>query len=212
MDVSTGEYLDFSAFYLLPIVLAAWFIGPNHSLFIAIISLLVWINAEISVGIKYQIVDDLTAGIIFIANAILVTINYLIIVFLITLLKKKVQLSAEQKLIRQKTQTIIDLSQNICGLFGEHVTRHNSEIMNWINAREESGQQVSDKVKRASSAIGKEAQAFSKVSFNIQNYSQDMDVDSFLKELKRQLESIEKFDTKTSKKLSAPEKNHDFKE
>jgi len=42
-DYATGTHISFSAFYLLPVSLAAWFLGANFALFIAALCVSVWI-------------------------------------------------------------------------------------------------------------------------------------------------------------------------
>jgi signal transduction histidine kinase len=49
-DYKTGTHISLSAFYLLPVSLAAWFVGPRFAFFISVLCVIVWIAAGALTG------------------------------------------------------------------------------------------------------------------------------------------------------------------
>src|SRR5437763_9462906 len=49
-DYLTGTHISFSAFYLLPVSVAAWFVGNVFGLFIAAICVTVWVWGNVGAG------------------------------------------------------------------------------------------------------------------------------------------------------------------
>lgn len=54
LDYLTGPQMAFSIFYLLPISLVAWFIGPKQGYLFSILSAIVWLLAELAWGLNYS--------------------------------------------------------------------------------------------------------------------------------------------------------------
>jgi len=54
VDYLTGYEVSFSIFYLLPVSLIAWFVGRRPAIFIAIISALIWLLADLTSGHTYS--------------------------------------------------------------------------------------------------------------------------------------------------------------
>ena len=187
VDFKTGENIDFSVLYFLPIVIAAWFLRQEINIGIVIVSTSIWLYSEWSIGTRYQETHSLFI------NGLLLLISDLFLVALISRLKKEIQLSAERKILYEKEKLIIKTSQSICGLIGQYVSFHNSEIINWINTRKNSGHQVSEKVEKSSQAIGKGVGVLTSMSFgSIYGVGKTLHEDKFLLDLNDQLKSIEK--------------------
>lgn len=185
-DVKTGEFIDFSFLYFLPIVISSWFLGQRSTIVFVLISTFSWLYSEWSIGTRYQETHS------FFINGLLLLISFLFLVVLIGRLKKEIKISAENKIIREKEETIIKTSQSICGLIGQHVAAHNSEIIDWVNTRKNSGHQVSDKVDKSSQAIGKNIHILTEMSFyDIYNGNNVLEVDSLMEDLKNRLNNIE---------------------
>lgn len=54
VDYLSGYALFFSAFYLVPVGLAAWFVGGAFGIFISISSVAVWLVGDFAAGVKYS--------------------------------------------------------------------------------------------------------------------------------------------------------------
>ena len=54
VDYLTGYALFFSAFYLLPVALAAWFVGARFGIIICISSVAVWLAGDLAAGVNYS--------------------------------------------------------------------------------------------------------------------------------------------------------------
>jgi signal transduction histidine kinase len=50
VDYVTGTHISFSAFYLLPVCLAAWFVSAGFALFIATLCVVVWLAGNLAAG------------------------------------------------------------------------------------------------------------------------------------------------------------------
>lgn len=77
VDYLTGNELSFSLFYLLPIFLTAWYVNSTVGLSISVLSAVVWLIADISVGENY------THPIIYFWNTLIrfgffITVTYLV--------------------------------------------------------------------------------------------------------------------------------------
>jgi signal transduction histidine kinase len=81
VDYLTGFELMFSAFYLLEVGLAAWFVGRGVGLLMAILSVAAWLAGDFAAGARYS------TPLIPIWNALILLVVYLIIVLLLTNLR-----------------------------------------------------------------------------------------------------------------------------
>ncbi len=54
VDYLTGYAIFFSAFYLIPVALAAWFIGSFLGITISILSVVAWLAGDLAAGAKYS--------------------------------------------------------------------------------------------------------------------------------------------------------------
>ena len=63
VDYFTGPEIAFSVFYLLPIMLAAWFAGKRSGILLAVFSSLIWLLADLSaVTSTTRALNDLAAS------------------------------------------------------------------------------------------------------------------------------------------------------
>jgi signal transduction histidine kinase len=53
VDYLTGYAIFFSAFYLLPVGMAAWFVGPRFAVAISILSIMIWLAGDFAAGAHY---------------------------------------------------------------------------------------------------------------------------------------------------------------
>jgi phosphate/sulfate permease len=54
VDYLTGYVLVFSAFYLLPVSLAAWYVGGGFGAAISVMSVAAWLTGDVAAGVKYS--------------------------------------------------------------------------------------------------------------------------------------------------------------
>lgn len=54
LDVATGYELSFSVFYLVPIVVATWYLGQHMGYLLCVLSALTWYAADLSAGHPYS--------------------------------------------------------------------------------------------------------------------------------------------------------------
>ncbi len=91
-DLITGYEYSFSLFYLIPIVMAAWYVGTRAGLLIAGLSAVIWFLADIGSGNQYS------SSIAYLWNVLIRLGFYLIVVTLLFNLKRA--LTTEQELAR----------------------------------------------------------------------------------------------------------------
>ncbi len=83
LDYLTGYELAFSPFYLLPVIVSAWYVGRNTGLVFAGLSALTWFAADFATGHSY------TTPVFYFWNTLLRGINFLVVVWLVTSLKSE---------------------------------------------------------------------------------------------------------------------------
>ncbi|PWU12783.1 MAG: hypothetical protein C5B50_20825 [Verrucomicrobia bacterium] len=81
VDYLTGFEVMFSVFYLLPIGVAAWFIGKGFGLAMSVLSVLVWIIGDLQAGKHYA------NPVVPVWNAVILAAFYFIVVWLLTSLR-----------------------------------------------------------------------------------------------------------------------------
>jgi diguanylate cyclase (GGDEF)-like protein len=86
IDSLTGYELAFSPFYLIPVVIVAWFVGFRAGMLYALVSSLVWFSAENFAGQHYSY------PIIYFWNTMLRLANFIVVVVLVTRLKRELNL------------------------------------------------------------------------------------------------------------------------
>src|SRR5574341_360426 len=82
VDYLTGNELNFSLFYLAPIVLATWFVDQNAGLLMSWLSALSWLAAEYAAGLRYSNLS------IYFWNTLIRTIFFVIVTYLFAELQK----------------------------------------------------------------------------------------------------------------------------
>jgi signal transduction histidine kinase len=95
VDYLTGFEVLFSAFYLLEVGLAAWFVGKGFGLVMSVLSVLVWIGGDVAAGARYS------RPFVPIWNAMILMAVYFSVVWLLTSLRR-FQGELEGK-VRQRT-------------------------------------------------------------------------------------------------------------
>ena len=98
VDYLTGYALFFSAFYLLPVGLAAWFAGGAFGVLVSGLSVVVWLVGDFAAGVKYP------SALIPIWNgAIALTVYFVVVKTLVSL--RRLQLELEER-VRQRTAAL----------------------------------------------------------------------------------------------------------
>jgi signal transduction histidine kinase len=80
-DYVTGFEITFSIFYLLPIILAAWFVGSGFAIWVAVLSVAVAVGGDIKAGETYS------SRLVPVWNASITFVFYLLFVWLLMRLK-----------------------------------------------------------------------------------------------------------------------------
>jgi signal transduction histidine kinase len=95
VDYLTGYALFFSAFYLLPVGLAAWFVGAPSGFIISILSVAVWLVGDAAAGVKYSSLFVPVWN-----GAIALTVYFVVVKALVSL--RRLQRELEER-VRQRT-------------------------------------------------------------------------------------------------------------
>jgi signal transduction histidine kinase len=98
IDYLTGFEIMFSAFYLLEVGAAAWFVGRGFGLLMAALSVAVWIGGDFAAGARYS------TPLIPIWNALILLVLYSIVVLLLASLRS-LQRGLEAR-VDQRTQAL----------------------------------------------------------------------------------------------------------
>jgi signal transduction histidine kinase len=81
VDYLTGREVSVSVFYLLGVALAVWFVSPGFGVFVSALSLLVSLASDVANGTQF------TSLIVPLWNAVVMLAFYLVVVWLLTLLR-----------------------------------------------------------------------------------------------------------------------------
>ncbi len=98
IDFLTGYEVFFSVFYLLAVGLAAWYVGRGVGLLMSVLSVAVWIGGDLAAGAHYS------SELVPIWNALILTVFYFIVVWLLTYLRS-LQRELETR-VQQRTQAL----------------------------------------------------------------------------------------------------------
>ncbi len=98
IDYFTGYAIFFSAFYLIPVALAAWFIGSSFGNIISVISVAVWLAGDFAAGARYSI------WLVPIWNGTIALTVYLVVVKTLTSLRQSHNELEER--VRQRTAAL----------------------------------------------------------------------------------------------------------
>lgn len=186
IDFLTGEELSFSIFYFIPIIVVSWFFGKRAGVAISFVSAITWLAAEVSTGKIYS------SYIILVWNTTMRLLIFLIITYLLALLKTNIVKVYELRNKRQKEKAIIETVQKMVLIMAEYITANNSEILDWVERRKNSGHQVSEKLENASRSIGQSLKALTQVCFieNKMNKQEKNNPDKYLDALKAKLDEL----------------------
>ncbi len=88
-----------------------------------------------------------------------------VIYFLWTKKQKAMLLAREKEIQAEKVETVLKSMQRITVLLAEHLTVHNSQIMNWVEFKRKQGSPVSEKVEKPCRKIAHTLQCLSEISF-----------------------------------------------
>jgi len=95
VDYLTGYVLVFSAFYLLPVSLAAWYVGGGFGAAISVMSVAAWLTGDVAAGVKYpNLFVPVWNG------TIALTVYFVVVKALVSL--RKLQKELEER-VRQRT-------------------------------------------------------------------------------------------------------------
>jgi signal transduction histidine kinase len=98
VDYLTGYAIFFSAFYLMPVALAAWFVGNASGIVISIVSVIIWLAGDIAAGAHYSsLLVPIWNG------AIALTVYFVVVKTLVTL--RESQKDLEER-VRQRTTAL----------------------------------------------------------------------------------------------------------
>ncbi len=98
VDYITGYAIFFSAFYLIPVALAAWFIGNAFGTTISILSVAAWLAGDFAAGAKYS------SWLVPMWNGAIVLTVYLVVVRALASLRRSHQ--ELEKRVRQRTAAL----------------------------------------------------------------------------------------------------------
>ncbi|MBU6402516.1 MAG: hypothetical protein KGS61_19520, partial [Verrucomicrobia bacterium] len=98
VDYLTGFEMTFSAFYLLEVGLASWYVGQGFGLLMSVLSAVTWIGGDMAAGARYS------NPFVPIWNALILIVFYFIVVWLLTNLRS-LQRGLETK-VRQRTEAL----------------------------------------------------------------------------------------------------------
>ena len=82
VDYLTGNEINFSLFYLAPIVIVTWFVNQTAGLVMSFLSALSWLTAEYAAGLRYSHPS------IYLLNTLIRTSFYVIVTYLVAELQK----------------------------------------------------------------------------------------------------------------------------
>src|ERR1700691_5361444 len=80
-DYLSGYEIFFSAFYLVAVALAAWFVGKSFGLIVSILSVAIWLAGDVAAGAHYS------TPFVPIWNMVVLTAVYVIVVWLVDRLR-----------------------------------------------------------------------------------------------------------------------------
>ncbi len=96
-----------------------------------------------------------------------------VVIYFLWAKKQKAMLLAHEKEIQaEKVETVLKSMQRITALLAEHLTAHNSQIMNWLEFKRKQGSPASEKVAEPCRKIAHTLQCLSEISF-VLPYSED---------------------------------------
>lgn len=184
IDYITGAAFPLVIIYFLPMTIVVWYVSLRSGV------LLSFICTASSVFSELFYTNAAITKHIFIANALKRLLVFLVFSIIVYALKKNLELSAKNKLIIQRSQAIIDTSQRTTGVIVESITKHNSELLSWINKQKENGQHVPEIIEVTQRNIGESLRALSEASFCETVGNKELDVDDFIGILQKKVKNV----------------------
>jgi hypothetical protein len=181
LDYVTGSSFSLVILYFFPIIIVVWYVNLR----IGVLFSFICIVANILTDLLYNNIHPFSH--VFILNIIKRLLIFLIFAIIVYTLKKNQELSAKNKLIIQKSQAIIKTSQRTTGVIVESITKHNSELLSWINKQKENGQHVPEIIETTCRDIGFSLHALSEASFCETVESKELDIEDFIRLLQKKL-------------------------
>lgn len=99
-DYLTGYDISFSVFYLLAIGVAVWFVGRRFAILISALSIATWLAADWAAGATYS------SSFTLVWNAVITLVFYMVVVWLLSLLKSSQETLEER--VRQRTVALTE--------------------------------------------------------------------------------------------------------
>jgi len=187
IDFLTGVEFNFYIFYLIPISLTSWYAGKRLGILSAIISEIIWFIADILGGHIYS------STFILFGNSMIRLCLFIAIAMLLSYFKVIQKKQYQSELSLQKNKNIIETFQTLTAIIAENITQQNAEIIIWLNKKRNKGENISQKVEKASHIIGLSMKCLSETSY-LNPYRDNLSVDSesYLESLKQKLSEINK--------------------
>lgn len=185
IDFLTGVEFDFSIFYLVPISVTSWYANKRLGIFSAIVSEIIWFVADILGGHIYS------TTLILLGNSIIRLCLFIAIALLLSNFKRVQRKQHQSDLLLQKNKNVIETFQKLTAIIAENITQQNAEIIMWVNKKKNKGENVSQRVEKASQIIGLSMKYLSETSYlNPYRDKSAVDSESYLELLKRRLSEI----------------------
>lgn len=187
IDFLTGVEFDFSIFYLIPISLTAWYASKGLGILSAIISEIIWFIADLLGGHIHS------STFILFGNSVIRLCLFITIAMILSNFKIIQKKHYKSELSLQKNKNIIETFQKLTAIIAENITQQNAEIIMWVNKKRNKGENVPQKVEKASRIIGLSMRYLCETSY-LNPYRDDLCVDSesYLESLKQKLSEINK--------------------
>jgi hypothetical protein len=163
----------------------SWYANKNLGILSAIISEIIWFVSDIIGGHVYS------STLILFWNSLIRLCLFISIALLMSKLKQIQKKHYQSELLLQKNKNIIDTFQKLTAIIAGNITQQNAEIIMWINKKKNKGENVSEKVEKASLIIGLSMKYLSETSY-LNPYKDKFSVDSesYLESLKQKLSEI----------------------
>lgn len=181
LDYLTGNEWSFHVFYFIPISLVSWYLGKRIAYSFVFLCIVVWFCARVLAGSSYSSVY------IFIWNMGTRLGVFIIISSLLSSLRINTEIAHKNNLNRQKQRIVMDTAQRIIGIIAEYISVKNSEILNWVNSKNETRQKAPSVVASASQSIGNCLRTLTEVFYG-DLFNSDKEIeDDYIKHLEKKL-------------------------
>jgi len=184
IDYITGIEFSFSIFYFLPIIIASWYIGTKTGIFFSFVCVTTWFSADFFGEHIYS------SGYFLAWNTMMRLFIFLIISITICNLKKNSEMVMKNKLLIQKSLTIINTSQRMTGIIVEHISKYNSELLFWVGKQKANGKIISKIIESTCCNIGSSLSVLTEICFGQIISNKKIDIEEFINSLQERLSKI----------------------